>query len=59
MAIKAKLISAPTNLGLLKELRKVDDQIAKGDIKLKDEVKMKLTNYEKTAHSNSWRSHRE
>ncbi len=58
-AIKAKIISAPTNCGLLKELCKVDDQIAKGDIKLKDEVEMKLTNDEKTAHSNAWSSHRE
>ncbi len=56
-AIKAKLISAPTNCNLLKELRKVDDQIAKSDIKLKDEVEMKLTNNEKTAHSNAWRTH--
>jgi hypothetical protein len=51
MAIKAKLISAPTNRGLLKELHEVDDQIAKGDIELKDEVEMKLTDDEKTAHS--------
>jgi hypothetical protein len=58
MAIKAKIISAPTNRGLLKELHEVDDQIAKGDIKLKDEVEMKLTNNEKTAHSNVWRTHR-
>jgi hypothetical protein len=50
-AIKAKTISAPTDRGLLKELREVDDQIAKGDIKLKDEFEMKLTNNEKTAHS--------
>ncbi len=57
-AIKAKIISAPTNCGLLKELRKVDDQITKGDIELKDEVEMKLTNDEKTAHSKAWRSHR-
>ncbi len=57
MAIKAKIISAPTDWGLLKELRKVDDQIAKGDIELKDEVEMKLTNDEKTAHSNTWHSH--
>jgi hypothetical protein len=56
-AIEAKIISAPTNRGLLKELHKVDDQIAKGDIKLKDEVEMKLTDNEKTAHSNAWRSH--
>jgi hypothetical protein len=58
-AIEAKLISAPTNRGLLKELRKVDDQIAKGDIEVKDEVEMKLTHDEKTAHSNAWRTHRE
>jgi hypothetical protein len=56
-AIEAKIISAPTNCGLLKELREVGDQIAKGDIKLKDEVEMKLTNDEKTAHSNAWRTH--
>jgi hypothetical protein len=31
-ALKAKIISAPTDCGLLKELCKVDDQIAKGDI---------------------------
>jgi hypothetical protein len=58
MAIKAEIISAPTNCGLLKELCEVDDQIAKGDIEVKDEVKMKLTNNEKTAHSNEWHSHR-
>ncbi len=57
-AIETKLISAPTNCGLLKELHEVDDQISKGDIELKDEVEMKLTNDEKTAHSNAWCSHR-
>ncbi len=57
MALKAKIISAPTDCGLLKELCKVDDQIAKGDIKLKDEVEMKLTNDEKIAHSNVWHTH--
>ncbi len=56
-AIKAEIISAPTNCGLLKELRKVDDQIAKGDIELKDEVEMKLTDDDETAHSNAWHSH--
>ncbi len=59
MAIKAEIISAPTNCGLLKELRKVDDQISKGDIELKDEVEMKLTDDEKTAHSNVWHGHHE
>jgi hypothetical protein len=52
-AIEAKIFSAPTDCGLLKELREVDDKIAKGDIKLKDEVEMKLTNDENTAHSNA------
>ncbi len=55
--IKGEIISAPTDCGLLKELHKVDDQFAKGDIELKDEVEMKLTNDEKTAHSNAWHSH--
>ncbi len=59
MAIKAEIISAHTDCGLLKELHEVDDQIAKGDIELKDEVEMKLTNDEKTVHSNAWHSHRE
>ncbi len=58
-AIEAKIISAPTDRGLLKELREVDDQILKGDIELKDEVEMKLIDDEKTAHSNVWRSHHE
>jgi hypothetical protein len=57
MAIEAKIISAPTDCGLIKKLCKVDDQIAKGDIELKDEVKMKLIDDGKTAHSNVWRTH--
>jgi hypothetical protein len=52
MAIEAKIINASTNYGLLKELHKVDKQMAKGDIKLKDEIKMKLTVDEKMAHNN-------
>jgi hypothetical protein len=39
-AIKAEIISAPTNCSLLKGLREVDNQIAKGDIELKDEVEI-------------------
>jgi hypothetical protein len=52
-------MSAPTNCGLLKELSKLDDQITKGDIKLNNEVKMKLTNDEKMAQSNTWCNHQE
>jgi len=58
-AIEAEINQAPTDRGLLKELREVDDQIARGDIKLNDEVEMKLTDNERTAHSNAWRTHRE
>ncbi len=58
-AIEAEINQAPTDRGLLKELQEIDDQIASGDIKLNDEVKMKLTDDEKTAHSNAWRTHQE
>ncbi len=58
-AIEAEIIQAPTNCGLLKKLQEIDDQIARGDIKLNDKVKMKLTDDEQTAHSNAWRTHRE
>ena len=44
-------------VGFSKELREVDNQIARGNIELNDEVKMKLTYDEKTAHSNTWRTH--
>jgi len=59
MAIEAKINQTPTNCGLLKELREVDNQIARGDIRLNDEVEMKLTDDEKIAHSNAWITHRE
>jgi len=58
-AIEAEINQAPTNRGLLKELQEVDDQIARGNIEINDEVEMKLTDDEKTAHSNAWRTHRE
>ena len=37
----------------------MDDQITKGDIKLNNEVKMKLTNDEKIVNSNMWHTHQE
>jgi hypothetical protein len=58
-AIEAKINQVPTNHGLLKELQEVDDQIARSNIELNDEVEMKLTDDEKTAHSNAWRTHQE
>ncbi len=59
MAIEAKIISAPTDCRVLKEFCEVDDQIAKGDTELNDEVKMKLTNDGKMVHSNAWFTHQE
>jgi hypothetical protein len=52
-AIQAKIMSAPTARGLLKEMREVNDNIAKGEIDLADEVDMKLTKDEKISHSNA------
>ena len=43
--------STSIDWGLLKEMREVDDQIAKGGIELADEVKMKLTKDEKISHA--------
>jgi F0F1-type ATP synthase assembly protein I len=57
--IAIEMTANPTNRGLKKEMREIDDDIAKTEIELKDEVEMKLTDDEKTAHSNAWRTHRE
>ena len=56
-AIAEKIKADSTNRALLKEMREIDDNIAKGEINLKDEVEMKLTKNEKTSHSNALRSH--
>ncbi len=58
-AIEVEIIETPSNRGLLKELQEVDDQIARGNIKLNDKVEMKLTDNERRAHSNAWRTHQE
>ncbi len=59
MAIEAEITQAPTNRGFLKELQEVDNQIARGNNGLNDEVKMKLTDGERKAHSNTWITHQE
>jgi hypothetical protein len=59
MAIETKINDAPTNRGLLKELQEADDKIPKGNIKLNDEVKMRLTDDKKISHSNAWCTHPE
>ena len=40
-------------------MREVNDQIAKGEIELANEVEMKLTEDKKISHANAWRTHRE
>ena len=57
--IESKVKASPGKRSLKKELQDIDDNIAKIIIKLKDEVGMKLTDNERTAHSNAWRTHQE
>ncbi len=45
-------IQVESSRTLLRDLREVDDQIAKCNIELSDKVEMKLTEDEKIAHSN-------
>jgi hypothetical protein len=59
LAIEAEIKVAPTDRGLLKEMREVDDQIAKEKIELANEVEMKLIEDKKIVHANVWRTHRE
>ncbi len=56
-AIAEEIKADSTNRALLQEVHEIADNIAKGEIDLKDEVKMKLTEDEKTSHSNAWGSH--
>jgi hypothetical protein len=57
MAVETKIDDAPTNHGLLKDLQEVDSKIAKGNIQLNEEVKMRLTGNKKISHSNMGRTH--
>ena len=59
MAIQGEIDTAPTNQALLKKMREVNDQIAHNEIELVDEVPIKLTDDEKIAHANAWRTHQE
>ena len=49
------MVANPANRGLKKDLQEIDDDVAKIEIELKDEVEMKLMDDEKTAHGNAWR----
>ena len=51
-AIEVELLAgSPTDRTLLRELREDEDQMAKAEIELIDEVDMKLTEDEKICHS--------
>ena len=50
-AIQAELLASPSDRTLLRELREVEDQMAKAEIELIDEVDMKLTEDEKISHA--------
>ncbi len=41
----------------MKERQEIEDQSLKCEIDLNNEVEMKLTDLQKMAHSNAWRSH--
>jgi hypothetical protein len=55
--ILKEILTEPNNQDLMKERQEIEDQILKCEIDLNDEVEMKLTDDEKMAHSNAWRSH--
>ena len=48
VAIEGRLAANPGNCTLIKEMREVNDNIAKTKTELKDEVKIKLTKDERT-----------
>ncbi len=57
--IANEITADPNNRALKKELREIDDDIAKTEIELKDEVEIKLPDDEKTAHSKMHGAHTE
>jgi hypothetical protein len=57
--ILKEIVTQPNNQDLMKERQEIDNQSLKCEIDLNNEVEMKLTDNEKIAHSNVWRSHRE
>jgi hypothetical protein len=57
--IDDEIKASPRDCKLMTEKQDIEDQILRCQIKLKDEVKMKLTEDKKMAHSNVWRTHRE
>jgi hypothetical protein len=57
LAIDNEIKQAPTDCKLMTEKQDIVDQILHCEIKLKDEVEMKLMDGKKKAHNNAWQSH--
>lgn len=55
--IDDEIKSSPTDCKLMTEKQEIEDQIPWCEIKLKDEVEMKLTEDKKMMHSNTWQTH--
>jgi hypothetical protein len=58
LLIDDEIKQVPTDCKLMTEKQDIVDQILRCEIKLKDEVKMKLTDDKKMAHNNAWQNHR-
>jgi hypothetical protein len=58
VSIDNEIKQAPTDCKLMTEKRDIVDQILHCEIKLKDEVEIKLMDDKKMAHNNAWQSHR-
>ena len=54
LAIDDEIKQAPTDCKLMTEKQDIVDQILHCEIKLKDEVEMKLRDDEKMVHNNAW-----
>ena len=59
LEIEGELAADPGNRNLRKEMREVEDDIAKTKIELKDEIDLKLTDSEMAAHDSAWLTYHE
>jgi hypothetical protein len=59
LEIEGKLAADTGKHNLRKEMREVEDDIAKTEIELKDEIDLKLTENEMAAHNSAWLTYQE
>jgi len=59
LEIEGELAADWGNRNLRKEMREVEDDIAKTEIELKEEIDLKLTDSEMAAHDNAWITYQE